>query len=64
MRNKYLYPIHCVNCFAKMGVSPHNFADKMLYCKAECYAEHRKRTYRIMEENRNDKKNSSSSIKE
>jgi len=50
MRNIYLYPIHCVNCFAKMGVSPHNFADKMLYCKAECFTEHRKRTKGLLGE--------------
>lgn len=47
MRNIYLYPIHCVNCFAKMGVSPHNFAGKMLYCKAECFSAHRKRAKEI-----------------
>jgi len=62
-RKTYLYPLHCQNCFKKLGTSPHNFANKMVYCEPHCFVAHRRRTKQIMEENTNDEKNSSSSIK-
>lgn len=46
--------MYCVNCFKKIGTSPHNFADKMLYCQPECFASHRNRTNKLLEENKNE----------
>ena len=42
-RPKYVYPIHCKTCFKKLGVSPHNFADKQVFCDKECYIKGDKR---------------------
>ena len=43
-RTKYIYPIYCQTCFKKLGVSPHNFADKVTFCDKECYAKSDKNT--------------------
>lgn len=49
-KKTFLYPLHCKNCFKKLGTSPHNFADKMIYCDANCFVAHRRRTKKMMEE--------------
>ena len=49
-KKTFLYPLHCKNCFKKLGTSPHNFADKMIYCDSHCYVSHRRRIKGIMEE--------------
>jgi len=36
-RKKNLHILFCITCHTKLGVSPHNFADKMIFCSKECY---------------------------
>lgn len=42
MRTTYLYPLYCTSCFKKLGTTPHNFNDKVLFCRRECYEKYSK----------------------